>query len=133
MWTLSAVRYNGKDYNYADLEKTLIVDSRNELIVRTLKKYFYPREGFCKQGIVFCVNVNHAKKLEKMMTAAGFAARAVYGGNKHNEEIFEQYGERKIQFLLSCQLISEGWDSPQTEVVVMARPTLSKVLYTQQM
>ena len=130
---LSAVRYNGKDYNYADLEKTLIVDSRNELIVRTLKKYFYPREGFCKQGIVFCVNVNHAKKLEKMMTAAGFAARAVYGGNRHNEEIFEQYGEKKIQFLLSCQLISEGWDSPQTEVVVMARPTLSKVLYTQQM
>ena len=130
---LSAVRYNGKDYNYADLEKTLIVDSRNELIVRTLKKYFYPREGFCKQGIVFCVNVNHAKKLEKMMTAAGFAACAVYGGNRHNEEIFEQYGEKKIQFLLSCQLISEGWDSPQTEVVVMARPTLSKVLYTQQM
>ena len=41
------------------------------------------------------------------MTAAGFAARAVYGGNRHNEEIFEQYGEKKIQFLLSCQLISE--------------------------
>ena len=57
----------------------------------------------------------------------------MYGGNRHNEEIFEQYGEKKIQFLLSCQLISEGWDSPQTEVVVMARPTLSKVLYTQQM
>ena len=74
--------------------------------------------------------MNQAKKLEKMMTAAGFAARAVYGGNKHNEEIFEQYGEKKIQSLLSCQLISEGWDSPQTEVVVMARPTLSKVLYT---
>ena len=49
---LSAVRYNGKDYNYADLEKTLIVDSRNELIVRTLKKYFYPREGFCKRSIL---------------------------------------------------------------------------------
>ncbi len=130
---LSSVRYNGKDYNYADLEKTLIVDSRNELIVRTLKKYFFPREGFYKQGIVFCVNVNHAKKLEKMMTAAGFTARAVYGNNTHNDEIFEQYRSRKIQFLLSCQLISEGWDSPQTEITVMARPTLSKVLYTQQM
>ncbi|MBR4445505.1 MAG: DEAD/DEAH box helicase [Solobacterium sp.] len=130
---LSSVRYNGKDYNYADLEKTLIVDSRNELIVRTLKKYFFPREGFYKQGIVFCVNVNHAKKLEKMMTAAGFTARAVYGNNTHNDEIFEQYRSREIQFLLSCQLISEGWDSPQTEITVMARPTLSKVLYTQQM
>ena len=130
---LSAVRYNGKDYNYADLEKTLIVESRNQLIVNTLRKYFYPRENFYKQGIVFCVNVSHAKKLENMMTNAGFKAKAVYGNNKNNELIFEQYANKEVQFLLSCQLISEGWDSPQTEVVVMARPTLSKVLYTQQM
>lgn len=130
---LSMVRYNGKDYNYADLEKTLIVESRNELIVKTLKKYFFPRENFYKQGIVFCVNVNHAKKMEKLMREAGFTAGAVYGSNKDNDRIFEQYANKQIQFLLSCQLISEGWDSPQTEVAVMARPTLSKVLYTQQM
>lgn len=130
---LSMVRYNGKDYNYADLEKTLIVESRNELIVETLKKYFFPRDNFYKQGIVFCVNVSHAKKMEKLMTAAGFKAKAVYGSNKENDKIFGQYEKKEIQFLLSCQLISEGWDSPQTEVVVMARPTLSKVLYTQQM
>ncbi|MBR2800961.1 MAG: DEAD/DEAH box helicase family protein [Erysipelotrichaceae bacterium] len=130
---LSMVRYNGKDYNGADLERTLIVDSRNELIVQTLKKYFSPRKDFYKQGIVFCVNVKHAQKLEKMMTKAGFKAKAVFGSNKNNEEILEQYANKEIQFLLSCQLISEGWDSPQTEVVVMARPTLSKVLYMQQM
>ena len=129
---LSMVRYNGKDYNYADLEKTLVVESRNELIVKTLQKYFYPRKDFYKQGIIFCVNISHCKRLEKLMQEAGFCAKAVYGGNKNNEAIFEAYAQKKIQFLLSCQLISEGWDSPQTEVVVMARPTLSKVLYTQQ-
>lgn len=129
---LSTVRYNGRDYNSADLEKTLIVESRNELIVATLRKYFFPREDFFKQGIIFCVNVNHCRKLEKLMRDAGFSAGAVYGGNPRNDQIFEQYAQKKIQFLISCQLISEGWDSPQTEVVVMARPTLSKVLYTQQ-
>ena len=129
---LSEVRYNGKDYNYADLEKTLVVESRNELIVKTLQKYFFPRKDFYKQGIIFCVNVHHCRRLEKLMQAAGFSAKAVFGGNRNNEDIFEQYSQKKIQFLLSCQLISEGWDSPQTEVVVMARPTLSKVLYTQQ-
>ena len=130
---LSEVRYNGTDYNYADLEKTLVVESRNELIVETLKKYFFPKEDFYKQGIIFCVNVQHARKLEKMMRNAGFTAAAVYGNNKNNDEIFRQYADKKIQFLLSCQLISEGWDSPQTEIAVMARPTLSKVLYMQQM
>ena len=129
---LSEVRYNGKDYNYADLEKTLIVDSRNELIVKTIKKYFSPKKDFYKQGIVFCVNINHCKKLEKMLTEQGITAKAVYGSNKSNDEIFEKYKNKEIQFLLSCQIISEGWDCPQTEVVVMARPTLSKVLYLQQ-
>ena len=130
---LSAVRYNGKDYNAADLEKTLQVESRNALIVETLKKYFYPREGFYKQGILFCVNQAHAKKMEKLMCEAGFRAGAVYGDNKNNEKYFQQYENKELQFLISCQMISEGWDSPQTEVVVMARPTLSKVLYLQQM
>ena len=129
---LSEVRYNGKDYNYADLEKTLVIDSRNELIVKTVKKYFGPQDGFYKQGIVFCVNIQHCKKLEKMFSEAGIAAKAVYGSNRENDRIFEQYRKKEVQFLLSCQVISEGWDSPQTEIVVMARPTLSRVLYLQQ-
>lgn len=129
---LSEVRYNGKDYNYADLEKTLVIDSRNELIVNTIVKYFKPQQDFYKQGIVFCVNIQHCKKLEKLLNQAGIVARAVYGSNKENDEIVEKYRNKEIQFLLSCQVISEGWDCPQTEIVVMARPTLSKVLYLQQ-
>jgi len=129
---LSEVRYNGKDYNYADLEKTLIIDSRNELIANTIVKYFKPKEDFYKQGLVFCVNKNHAKKISKILNEKGIVSEAVYGGNSKNDEIFEKYKNKEIQFLCSCQLISEGWDSPQTEVVVMARPTLSKVLYLQQ-
>lgn len=130
---LSNVRYNGKDYNYSDLEKNLVIDSRNELIVECIKKYFSPRKYFYKQGIVFCVNIDHCKKLEKMLNEAGIKSKAVYGSNKNSSYYIEEYKNKEIQFLLSCQLISEGWDCPQTEVVVMARPTLSKVLYTQQL
>ncbi len=132
---LSEVRYNGKDYNYADLNKTLVVESRDELIVETIMKYFEPRDDFYKQGIVFCVNKEHTKRLEKLFAKSNtnIIAKAVYGGQKQSDEIFKDYQNKKVQFLLSCQLISEGWDSPQTEVVVMARPTLSKVLYTQQL
>lgn len=129
---LSEVRYNGKDYNYADLEKTLVIDSRNELIANTIKKYFAPQEDFFKQGIVFCVNIQHCKRLERLLNDLGIRARAVFGSNKENDKIVESYRNKEIQFLLSCQIISEGWDCPQTEIVVMSRPTLSKVLYLQQ-
>lgn len=129
---LSEVRYDGKDYNYADLEKNLIIDSRNILIAKTINKYFKKTKGFYKQGIIFCVNKDHCKRMAKCLNDIGILAAPVYGGNNKNNLIFAEYQEKKIQFLCSCQLISEGWDSPQTEVIVMARPTLSKVLYLQQ-
>lgn len=130
---LSEVRYNGQDYNYNDLENNLIIDSRNILICDTLKKYFSPEANNFKQGIVFCVNKKHCEKMAKILEESNLKARAVYGGNTKNDLYFKEYKEREIQFLCSCQLISEGWDSPQTEVIVMARPTLSKVLYLQQL
>jgi superfamily II DNA or RNA helicase len=129
---LTEVRYNGKDYNNVDLERNIIVNSRNELIAETIKKYFEPKENFYKQGIVFCVNKDHCQRVCEALKTQGITAEAVYGGNRRNEEIFENYKNKKVQILCSCQLISEGWDSPQTELIVMARPTLSKVLYLQQ-
>ena len=129
---LSNIRFNGKDYNYSELEKSVIVDSRNLLIVNTILKYFSPQIDYFKQGIIFCVNKEHTIKLAKLLNENDIKAAAVYGGNKSNDIIFSNYTNKNIQFLCTCQLISEGWDSPQTEVVVMARPTLSKTLYVQQ-
>ena len=39
----------------------------------------------------------------------------------------------RVRFLCSCQMISEGWDYPELGILVMARPTLSRVLYLQQL
>lgn len=130
---LSTIRYNGQDYNYSDLENNLIIDSRNILISDTLRKYFAPKTNYFKQGIIFCVNKNHCQKMAELLNQNNLKARAVYGSNSKNELYFNEYAEKKVQFLCSCQLISEGWDSPQTEIIVMARPTLSKILYLQQL
>ena len=42
------------------------------------------------------------------------------------------FKQKKIRFLCACNMISEGWDYPELGILVMARPTLSKVLYLQQ-
>lgn len=130
---LSEVRYNGVDYRNSDIEKLIRVDSRNELIAKVLRKYFANNVLHKKQGIIFCVNINHAKEMAKVCSRHGIRAEAVYGGNKKNDEIISRFRNKEIQFLCSCNLISEGWDEPSVEVVVMARPTLSKVLYLQQL
>jgi len=42
------------------------------------------------------------------------------------------FKEKENRFLCACNMISEGWDYPELGILVMARPTLSKVLYLQQ-
>ena len=129
---LSHVRFNGKDYVNADLEKSVRVTSRNELIVNVLKDYFAEGDAGKRQGIIFCINKAHTKEMARLLNTAGISAQDYSGDTKHPEKVMQEFKEHKIRFLCACDMISEGWDYPELGILVMARPTLSKVLYLQQ-
>lgn len=129
---LSHVRFNGKDYINADLEKSIRVTSRNELIVNVLLEYFCSGEAAKRQGIIFCVNTKHTQEMEKLLNTAGISAKAYTGQTRGAEKVMSDFKEKKLRFLCVCNMISEGWDYPELGILVMARPTLSKVLYLQQ-
>ena len=70
-----------------------------------------------------------------MIRERGVNAFAVSGGMKASErqEYLAKFQKGGINALCACDLLNEGWDCPETEVLFMARPTMSKVLYTQQL
>lgn len=129
---LSKVRFNGKDYVNADLEKRIRVTSRNELIVDVLKEYFTSGEASLRQGVIFCVNVSHANEMARLLNKAGIVTASYTGQTKNPASVMDDFKNKKIRFLCTCNMISEGWDYPELGILVMARPTLSKVLYLQQ-
>lgn len=129
---LSQVRFNGKDYVNADLEKRIRVTSRNELIVNVLEEFFASGEAGLRQGVIFCVNVTHANEMATLLNKAGITAASYTGQTKNSTIVMEEFKKKKIRFLCACNMISEGWDYPELGILVMARPTLSKVLYLQQ-
>lgn len=129
---LSRVRFNGKDYVNADLEKSIRVTSRNNLIVEMLKEYFCEGEMAERQGVIFCVNTKHTLEMERLLNAAGISAKAYTGKTKQADKVMADFKDKKLRFLCACNMISEGWDYPELGILVMARPTMSKVLYLQQ-
>ena len=129
---LSKVRFNGKDYVNADLEKRIRVTSRNELIVNVLKEYFLEGEAGKRQGVIFCVNVAHANEMARLLNQAGILAASYTRQTKNQNTVMNAFKQKEIRFLCACNMISEGWDYPELGILVMARPTLSKVLYLQQ-
>jgi superfamily II DNA or RNA helicase len=127
---LTSVRINGIKYNSQDLESKLFVPERNQLIVDTYLKYVATRKT-----VIFCASVNHAADIAKLLREHDINAEAVSGHDKLEvrNKILNEYEQGNINVLCACDLLNEGWDSPRTEVLFMARPTMSKTLYMQQL
>lgn len=130
---LSDVRYNGKDYVNKDLENKILIPSRNYLIVDTLKKYFSTGDGLSLKGIIFCININHAERMAKILNEEGFSAESLSSRSKNPSDILSRFKNGEFRFLCSCNAINEGFDDKNVGILVMARPTLSRVLYLQQL
>ena len=127
---LTRVRFNSVQYNIRDLESKIYVPERNRLIVDTWLQYVRD-----KRTVVFCASVRHAEQIAELFRQAGVSAAAVSGGMKPSErrEFQDRFVHREILVLCACDLLNEGWDRPEIEVLFMARPTMSRVLYTQQL
>ncbi len=127
---MTKVRFNSVQYNIRDLDVKICVTERNQLIVDTWLEYVKNR-----RTVVFCASVKHAEQIAQLFKDAGVAAVAVSGSMKTSErnEQLAKFANGDTKVLCACDLLNEGWDCPQTEVLFMARPTMSKVLYTQQL
>lgn len=127
---LTKVRFNSVQYNIRDLESKIYVPERNNLIVDTWMQYVRD-----KRTVVFCASVKHAQNIAELFKEQGVRAVAVSGGMKQSErrQFQDEFINRNVQVLCACDLLNEGWDCPEIEVLFMARPTMSKVLYTQQL
>jgi len=127
---LSTVRINGIKYYSQDIESKLFVPERNIIIVETYLQYVKN-----KKTVVFCASVKHAEEIAGLFRDNGVKCGAVSGTMNKNkrEDLLDNYENGDINVLCACDLLNEGWDSPKTEVLFMARPTMSKTLYMQQL
>lgn len=127
---LSTVRINGIKYYSQDLESKLYVPERDRIITDTYLQYVKNRKT-----VVFCASVKHAEEISQLFRENGIVCEAVSGALKNSERarILDEYENGNINVLCACDLLNEGWDSPKTEILFMARPTMSKTLYIQQL
>jgi hypothetical protein len=124
------VRFNQVQYNRKDMEEAVIVPPRDRLIVNTYLNHVPGRKA-----VAFCVNVRHGESLAELFRHAGVPARSVSGRmpRPDREKYLAQFHQGDLRVLCACDILNEGWDCPDVEVLLMARPTLSKVVYMQQL
>lgn len=111
-----------------NLIKQLDNESRNNLILKTFQ------ENCCdRKTLIFCLNVAHCNRIAEFFCSQGIKSASIHGAlpRKSREKILMDFKQGKIQVLTNCQLLTEGFDEPSIEALIIARPTRSKSLYTQ--
>ena len=115
-----------------DSKGLAIACDRPELISATVKDW--TRLAYGRRTISFTVNVEHAKNLAQEFEQQGIPSAYVSGHTpiKKRQKIYQQLAEGEILVLSSCGALSEGFDVPAVNAVILSRPTKSKALYCQQ-
>lgn len=90
-------------------------------------------EKYCKdkKTVVFLPLVKTSQKFRDILNNHGFRAAEVNGDSQDRAEILEDYAAGKYDVLCNSMLLTEGWDCPSVDCIVVLRPTKVRSLYCQ--
>ena len=106
-------------------------------IATALDPYLYQiadeMEKYCKdrKTVIFLPLVKTSQKFREILDEKGFRAAEVNGESKDRAEILEAFDHGDYNVLCNSMLLTEGWDCPSVDCVVVLRPTKVRSLYSQ--
>ncbi|WP_413500976.1 DEAD/DEAH box helicase [Psychrobacter maritimus] len=115
-------------------------DLRNDEIISTViaeinspHPEIEERPDALNQGIVFALNVSHAKRLEILLNNAGIKSKVIIGKTDSYQRsvAIQRYKNQEIRVLINYGVLTAGFDAPCTNSVFITRPTSSLIQYLQ--
>lgn len=90
-------------------------------------------EKYCmdRKTVVFLPLVKTSQKFRDILNAKGFRAAEVNGESQDRAEVLKDFEEDRYNVLCNSMLLTEGWDCPSVDCIVVLRPTKVRSLYSQ--
>lgn len=121
---LTGVGVQSGDFKAGDLGTAL--DPYLEGIATEMEKYCRD-----KKTVVFLPLVKTSQKFRDILNAHGFQAAEVNGESQDRAEILQEFDAGRYNVLCNSMLLTEGWDCPSVDCIVVLRPTKVRSLYCQ--
>ena len=121
---ITSVTLSGGDYAVGDLGTALdpyLEQIAAEMAVR------------CKdrKTVVFLPLIKTSQKFRDLLNTYGFRAAEVNGQSDDRRQVLADFDAGKYNVLCNSMLLTEGWDCPSVDCVVVLRPTKVRSLYSQ--
>lgn len=121
---ISSVTMSGGDYAVGDLGTAL--DPYLEQIAAEMAQRCKGRKT-----VVFLPLIKTSQKFRDLLNSHGFCAAEVNGQSTDRKEVLADFDAGKYNVLCNSMLLTEGWDCPSVDCVVVLRPTKVRSLYSQ--
>lgn len=121
---ISTVGMSGGDYAVGELGGAL--DPYLDQIAAEMARYCKDRKT-----VVFLPLIKTSQKFRDILNAHGFNAAEVNGQSADRAEVLADFEAGKYNVLCNSMLLTEGWDCPSVDCVVVLRPTKVRSLYSQ--
>jgi len=125
---LESVKIQG-DYNLKDLESIVTSVIHMESIVYAINDYCIER----KKIVIFCTTIQHAKKLNSLLIKNNLVSSVIHSKMPLSQQSFilNHFRNDKLRILCNVGILTEGFDSPEIDCIIMDRATKSIALYIQ--
>jgi superfamily II DNA or RNA helicase len=125
---LSEVEIVNGDYAQAKLEDAVDNPERNASIVAA-----YFNLAMDEKALVFASGVRHAENLALSFRQASVEAEVIVGTTPQEERnsILARFAEGTLKVVVNVGVLTEGFDEPSVQAIILAKPTRSTLLYTQ--
>lgn len=126
---VEGVRKRGGEFVGDELQARVNTESANSAIVEETIRRAEGRQAW----LVFCAGVGHAVSLRDAFLARGIATEIVTGDTPKEERayILDEFKAGRVRAITNVNVLTTGFDYPNIDLLVMARPTLSPGLYLQ--
>ena len=86
-----------------------------------------------KSVLIFTQSIRHGNVLRDTMDRNGMNSVMVSGGTPKDKlaTILDDFEAFRFKYLINCNMLTEGYDAPQIDMVAVLRATVSKVLFEQ--
>lgn len=121
---LTGVGTQSGDYKVGDIGTAL--DPYLYQIADEMSKYCMDRKT-----VVFLPLIRTSQKFRDILNEKGFCAAEVNGESTDREQVLADFENDKYNVLCNSMLLTEGWDCPSVDCIVVLRPTKVRSLYSQ--
>ena len=121
---LSGVGIQAGDFKSGEIATAL--DPYLEQIASEMEKYCKDRKT-----VVFLPLIKTSQKFRDILNTHGFQAAEVNGNSDDRAEVLEAFDRGDYNVLCNSMLLTEGWDCPSVDCIIVLRPTKVRSLYRQ--